>query len=1065
MSASESSSGGIDPMLAEDVLDEVLRAPAEVREAEIDRRCAGNEALAREVRSLLRHLPDPEHPDDPTRDEREVDLVGRSVGGCRIEALLGRGGTGRVFRAMQEWPPRPVAVKVLRPELLSEGARRRFRRETRALARLDHPAIARILSAGVQRERTTELPYLVMELVEGAQSIATWWKTTRLPMSERLELFACVCDAVHHGHVRGLVHRDLKPSNVLVDAQDRPKVIDFGVASMTGDDGSPVTLTRAVAGTPGYMAPEQFEGDGSVDLRTDVHGLGLLLHECLAGRPVHAREGLTLAAAARLAGSEQAPPLGAIDPTLQGDLETIVAHALEKDPARRYQSAADMAADLRRHLAGHPILARPVTPVERAWLFARRNPLLAASVALAVLSLVGGIVVSASFGIRARAAATRAESALARSERSLWISRLAEFGRGIESNDAAGIRLSSDALAGDDRWPVRLLRALSDESVALHAQSVGERNFAMMGGAVSPDGSTVASISDSPRGVELMRADDLTSIRTLSPGVRAWAIAFDPVHARLLVANDRTLHVWDAPWKDPPRDIPLPFEYGTGIAPSPDGTRVALASEGNCCIVELDSGRIVARTEGVSGSTTRVDWSPDGSLVAVGVEPESVRLLRASDLAEVARIPSFARRTLAIDFDPSGKWLAFGGDMRRVRVVEVADPSNMREIALDHSIWGLRWHPDGRRIAIGDRGSGVRIVEVPPDGGPLRLVGSFRGQHAEVWWVEWNPAGDRLYSFGQFEVHGWSDTPRFGPRFHELGAAGLTLGRHPDGSIVALTGDGSAWIVPSAWNAEPRRIAQVPGVRAIGATISPRGDRWAWIDRTGGVVLAGPAIADARRLELGAFREPAGLIALSPSGKLLAVTGRDMSDPVVIIDADAGAEIARVPGAWRMRPGGLLWLDEGELVAADYSDARVIERRSDGSWGAVRTLAGPWSAARRTPARTGLTASLAGEIVERDARDGRVGKVYAGLSDMAYGSAISDDGSLLAGVGTDRRLHVFDRETAEQLVSVLGHPPGRLVHSVEFAPDASHLATLDADGGLAIWDTRGPRNARRPSGQ
>lgn len=84
---------------------------------------------------------------------------------------------------------------------------------------------------------------------------------------------------------------------------------------------------------------------------------------------------------------------------------------------------------------------------------------------------------------------------------------------------------------------------------------------------------------------------------------------------------------------------------------------------------------------------------------------------------------------------------------------------------------------------------------------------------------------------------------------------------------------------------------------------------------------------------------------------------------------------------------------------------------------------------------------------------------------MAYGSAISDDGSLLAGVGTDRRLHVFDRETAEQLVSVLGHPPGRLVHSVEFAPDASHLATLDADGGLAIWDTRGPRNARRPSGQ
>lgn len=1059
MNAPGISTPDVDPLRAEEVLDQALRAPSSERARLLDRLCGDDAALREEVASLMGHLPDPENPDNPKAPWQEPSLEGQVIGGCRIETLLGRGGTGRVYRAMQEWPPRTVAVKVLRPELLSESARRRFRRETRALARLDHPAIARIHSAGVQRDQAVDLPFVVMELVDGGRNITQWWRDASCPLTQKLERFATVCDGVHHGHVRGLVHRDIKPSNVLVGLDGQPKVIDFGVASMTNDEGMPVTLTRAVAGTPGYMAPEQFEGPDAVDLRTDVHGLGLLLHECLTGKPVYAREGLSLPAAARLLQSERAPLVGATHPEFRGDLETIVSHALAQDPAQRYQSASEMAADIRRHLQGHPILARPTPPIDRLRLLIRRNPWAAAGFGIAFVSVLLGLVASVAFGLRERAAAAQAEAALTQSERALWLSRLSEFSRTIESRDAAGIRIANLALAKDDRWPVRLLRTLADESLALTGRNGIDRHHAWMGGAVSPDGKVVAAVSDAATGVWLLDAQDLSLIRNLSPGVGAWAVAFDPVRGQLLMAQDQALLVWSMPWQDPPRRIPLPFNYGTGVAPSPDGTRVALASEGNCCVVELETGAVLARTSTVSGSTTRVAWSPDGATIAIGVEPESIRLLRAADLSEIRSIRSFPRRTLAIDFDPTGRWLAFGGDVRKMRVVEIANPENVREIALDHSVWGLRWHPDGTRIAIGDRGAGVRLVEVPSDGGALRRAGDFCGHQAEVWWVEWNRAGDRLYSFGQAETHAWRDRPRNGPAFFELGAPGLALGRLADGSIAALTADGSVWDVPDAWNAEPRRVRESSGLAATAATISASGDMWAWIETSGRITVVQASDGSSRQMWSESFAEPATFMAFSPSARKLAVTGRNPQDPLLILDTSSGAIDGRVPGLWSKRPTSVMWINEDELVAGDYSDARVVRRAPDGTWRVQRSLSGPWTGARLTRDDTALTGSFSGEIVERSLQtDSRV-RIFRGLTDMGLGSAISDDDALLAAVGTDRRLHVFDRATGEQLISVLGHPPGRMVHAVEFSPSASHVVTLDVGGGVAIWETRGPRNA------
>ena len=1050
MTSPNSSHDTVDPLRAEDILHEVLFEPADTREAAMERLCAGDVALLTEVKSLLQHLPDPENPDDASANASEIALEGRMIGGCRIESLLGRGGTGRVFRAMQEWPPRPVAVKVLRPELLGEGARRRFRREARALARLDHPGIARILSAGLHREGQIELPFVVMEVVDDAQSLTTWWRTTRRSLAERLELFASICDAVHHGHVRGLVHRDLKPSNVLVGGDDRARVIDFSVASMTADDGGMLTLTRAIAGTPGYMAPEQFEGGAAVDLRTDVHALGLLLYECLAGRPAFARDGLSLASAARLITSESVPALGSIDPALAGDLEVIVSHAIEKTPADRYQSALELAADIRRHLSGHPISAQPATLVKRALLFARRNPVAVAALAVATLAITLGSVASIAFGIRESRAASRAEQALASTERALWLSRLAEFGRAVESGDAAGSRLSAITLAKDSSWPVRLLRRLADESLAHFDRKFRGEFFNIMGGAVSPDGGTVAMVSDSGVGVPLLDASNLRMLRVLEPMISGWAIGFDPVQGRLLCASGTRLFVWNRPWEGSPRTIDLPFDYGDGLAPSPDGTRVALSSQGNACIIEIDSGKVLARTTDVAGTTSRVAWSPDGAWIAIGVEPRTVRLLRATDLSEVARIPTPPLRTLALDFDPSSRWLAFGGDSRFIRVVEVANPASMREFKTDHAVWGLRWHPDGTRLAFVDRGSGVRQLAVPADGAPLRLIGSYAGHRAEVWWVEWNRAGDRLYSFGQVETRAWKDRPRLGPPRVELGSPGLLLKRNDAGEVHAMTADASIWRIGDGTH--PERIWSGGPFQAISAAAHPQSDRWAWIDVDGNLRIGHPSGDSVADLRLEGFFDIPNRMAFSPSGRLLAINGKHPKDPLVLVDPFTGREVTRLAMSWDRAPSGLLWLDERTLLAGSFGVGHFVQRQEDGTWKTVRIIPGNWINPRRVSEGSVMVTSMSGELVEVSLETGEHVRVYRGLSDMAAASCTSPDESLLAAVGTDRRLHVFDLGTRDQLISLLGHPAGRMVNSVEFSSDGQRVFTLDLGGGLVSWD-------------
>src|SRR5215831_9559297 len=332
------------------------------------------------------------------------------IGSYRILRVLGEGGMGIVYEAEQEQPRRTVAVKVIKPGGANRELRR-FEQESQALARLQHPCIAQIYESGMADTGFGPQPYFAMELIRG-RTLRDYAEEHHLDTGQRLQLMIRICEGVQHAHQRGLIHRDLKPGNILVDETGQPKILDFGVARVTDSDVETTRQTELgqLVGTLAYMSPEQAVGDPlEVDTQSDVYALGVILYELLAGRlPYHLSR--KPHAAARTIQEEDPTPLSSISRVYRGDIETIVAKALEKDKARRYASASGLAADIQRYLKDEPIAARPPSASYQLRKFARRNKALVTGVAAVFVVLIGGVIASTWEAARARRAERIAEA-------------------------------------------------------------------------------------------------------------------------------------------------------------------------------------------------------------------------------------------------------------------------------------------------------------------------------------------------------------------------------------------------------------------------------------------------------------------------------------------------------------------------------------------------------------------------------------------------------------------------------------------------------------------------------
>jgi eukaryotic-like serine/threonine-protein kinase len=395
------------------VFDRLADVPAGEREAALQAACGADPALRAEVEKLLacdarllaaegrkgflqsplvRLGGRPELSTAPLPPAEGEPRLPERVGRYRVLRLLGEGGMGTVYEAEQDNPRRTVALKVIRPGLASDSLLKRFAREAQILGRLRHPGIAHVYDAGVAESGQ---PYFAMELIAGVP-LDRYADDHGLDARGRLELVARVCDPVQHAHERGVIHRDLKPSNIVVEASGQPRVLDFGVARAA--DGGLTAGGRTEAGqligTLSYMSPEQACGDPSaLGPLSDVYALGVILYELLAHRLPYSLDGLPLPEAARVICGQEPARLGLLDGRLRGDVETNAAKALAKEPARRYPSAAELAADLRRHLGDEPIRARPPSALYQLGKFVRRHTaLVSTTAAFLTVLLVGGAV-------------------------------------------------------------------------------------------------------------------------------------------------------------------------------------------------------------------------------------------------------------------------------------------------------------------------------------------------------------------------------------------------------------------------------------------------------------------------------------------------------------------------------------------------------------------------------------------------------------------------------------------------------------------------------------------------
>ena len=395
------------------ILDEALDLEPQARAAYLDRACAGNSALRQDAEALLAAEAASSEflaasaeaylgIQAPTPDDNALPS-GTRLGPYRVLRELARGGMGEVYlgeRADGEFE-QSVALKVIRSGMDSAEVRRRFLAERQILARLNHPNIAKLLDGGLTAEGR---PWFAMEYVAG-EPLTVYGDTRQLPVPERLRLFADVCEAVRYAHQNLVVHRDLKPSNILVTADGRVKLLDFGIAKLLEDgptggreDGqeAPATRTELRVLTPEYAAPEQVRGE-PVTTATDVYALGAVLYELLTGRRAHQFERHTPAEVERvICDTKPEPPSAVVTGSdrlrrlLRGDLDTIVLQALQKEPARRYPSVEALLEDLRRCQAGLPITARPDSIGYRAGKFFRRHQVgVAAGVGL-LIALLGG---------------------------------------------------------------------------------------------------------------------------------------------------------------------------------------------------------------------------------------------------------------------------------------------------------------------------------------------------------------------------------------------------------------------------------------------------------------------------------------------------------------------------------------------------------------------------------------------------------------------------------------------------------------------------------------------------
>jgi eukaryotic-like serine/threonine-protein kinase len=806
-------------------------------------------------------------PNSFAADTLHVFSDSRRFGDYELREEIARGGMGIVYRARQVSLNRIVAVKVLLfGQFASAEFVKRFRAEAEAVASLRHPNIVGIHEVGEHQGQH----FFSMDCIEGTD-LAGLVHESPLPAGQAASLVKTITEALEYAHSRGILHRDLKPSNVLVDCAGQPHITDFGLAKRISAD-SHITLTGQVFGSPGYMAPEQATpGKVEVGRTGDIYSLGAILYYLLTGRAPFAAESVEATLAQVLTGEIVSPRK--LNPGLPADLETICLKCLEREPGRRYATAAELADELGRFLRGEPIRARPVSLMEKSWRWSKRNPITSGLGAGLVILLVAFVAYSLVSSSRIRLEARHARLAEQQSRSELWQSYLAQA-RAQRLSGQAGQRYASlDAIRR--ATAIRPSLELRDEAIAALALPDAHliRTWRYT------DSRLTLNYSASLERFAVQTYDGQISVCLASNGQEIaklpavghtphWIAGFTPDENRLAVNYYEDLnYVWDIPAGKPILG-PIPGPCCTLLV---DGTQVAVGGADNVVrFFSLETGEVV-RSIPVPEPVSTIMLSPkadimwchrqgssvihvlefpsgrerfaltnpapvsaavlssDGESLAAGCYDMRVYIWKTRTGKSRGVVEGHEHKVVSLGFNHAGTLLATTSWDNTFRLWDTA--SWQQVLLADGMGYQLRFDPQDRAVAYIQQGDVAGAMEIASSS-TFRQLHARADAHYEGWSVDVSPDGCLVATAHSDGVALRDMTGGTEQAFLPIGNCRSAM-FVPDGSALITSGDSGLAFWPIASSSrdgeikvrvgEPRVIRD--GLQFMGATLGDNG-RW-----------------------------------------------------------------------------------------------------------------------------------------------------------------------------------------------------------------------------------------------